>query len=563
MPNKKDLFSVILLFILAILLLRNLLQSGIYSSHDSEVHVARLAQFNQAIKEGQFPVRWLANWNFGYGYPTFVYSYSLPYYLGAFLKIFIPNFETIFKLLIFLSVLLSGVTFYIFARQLTAPLSALIGSVFYLTAPYRFADVYERGALGEAFVFIFLPLLFLSPHTILRSKTSLLRSKISLKRNKSLGFLITSLTVFAVITTHALTFLIFLLPAVFYSLLFLKGDFKKMKLYISAIVFGFLLAAFQWLPMVFEQKYIQLDQTYFNIFQGNFISTFQLLRIPHAGVNIGTGIQLGLAQVFIVLFTLVYILYLRISKRKTELLVVFLFLSVIIAAFLTTNLSREIWTDIKPLQTLIFPWRFLTYTTFATAFLASLLANNLTFKKSWLAFFFLIFLAIFPSRHYLKGYNWYSFSDNYYLRYADPLKLDNYYLPKGLTKNLELLPPDPVSIIEGDGQIKIIKKQSNQLQIAAHLKKNSKVQFHTLYFPGWELTIDGAKTAIITNTPHLEGIVTAEIPAGNHKAVLKFEETPLRRQGNFLTLASFLILLLLIAKYYSFGQFSKATKQVL
>lgn len=549
MPNKKDLFSIILLFILAIFLLRNLLQSGIYFSHDSEVHVARLAQFNQAIKEGQFPVRWLANWNFGYGYPTFVYSYSLPYYLGAFLKIFIPNFETVFKLLIFLSVLLSGVTFYIFARLLTASLPALVGSVFYLTAPYRFADVYERGALGEALVFIFLPLLFLSPHTI--------------KRDKSLGFLITSLTVFAAITTHALTFLIFLLPTIFYSFLILKSEFKKMKLYIGSIFFGFLLAVFQWLPMVFEQKYIQLDQTYFNIFQGNFITVFQLLRIPHVGVNIGTGIQLGLVQVFIVLSTLIYILYQRVFKRKTEPLVIFFFLSVIVAAFLTTNLSRQIWINSKPLQTLIFPWRFLTYTTFATAVLASFLTNKLTFKKSWLIILSLIFLAIFPSRHYLKGYNWHSFSDDYYLRYSDPLKLDNYYLPTGLIKNLDLLSLAPASIVEGAGQVEIIQKHSSQIQVVVQLAENSRVQFHTIYFPGWELTIDGTKTAIITDTSHLEGIITAEIPVGNHQVVLKFRETPLRRQANFLTFALFLILLLLIAKNYFPGQFSKATKQVL
>lgn len=549
MPNKKDLFFIILLFALAIFLLRNLLQSGIYSSHDGQVHVARLAQFNQAIKEGQFPVRWLPNWNFGYGYPTFVYSYSFPYYLGTFLKIFIANFEAIFKLLIFLSVSLSGVTFYIFARLLTAPLPALVGSVFYLTAPYRFADVYERGALGEALVFIFLPLLFLSPHTI--------------KRNKSLGFLITSLTVFAAITTHALTFLIFLLPTIFYSFLILKSEFKKMKLYIGSMFFGFLLAAFQWLPMVFEQKYVQLDQTYFNIFQGNFITTFQLLRIPHVGVNIGTGIQLGLAQIFIVLSTLVYILYQRIFKRKTELLVVSLFLSAVIAAFLTTHLSREIWISIRLLQTLIFPWRFLTYTTFATAVLVCFLTRNLILKKSWLIIFFLIFLAIFPSRHYLKGYNWHSFGNSYYLDYTDPQKLDNYYLPKGLTKNLELLPSDSISIIEGEGQVEIVKKQSNQLVAIAQLEKNSKVLFHTIYFPGWELTIDGVKTAIATNTRHLEGIITAEIPAGNHQVVLKFKETPLRRTADLLTLISFLILLLLIVKIYSFRQSSKAVKQVL
>lgn len=548
MVGKTPIFLLAVLA-LATLLLANLFQNGIYTSHDGEVHVARLVQFSQSLADGQFPPRWLDNWNFGFGYPTFVYLYSLPYYFGAFLRIFGLSFEEIFKILIYLSLSLSGISFYFFAKNYTGSLAAFIGAVFYITAPYRFADIYERGALGEALVFIFIPLLFLAPAIIVKKKVS--------------GFVISSLVTFACVATHALTFLIFILPALAFGIFILARDIRSYLIFLASVGFGFLLAAFQWMPMIFEQKYIQLDQTYFNIFQANFITVFQLLRIPHVGVNIGTGIQLGLVQAFIVLSTLIYILYQRVFKRKTEPLVIFFFLSVIVAAFLTTNLSKEIWTSIRLLQILIFPWRFLTYTTFATAVLVSFLTNKLTFKKSWLIILSLIFLAIFPSRHYLKGYNWHSFSDDYYLRYTDPLKFDNYYLPQGLTKNLELLPSDPVSIIEGEGQVEIIKKQTNQLVAVAHLEKNSKVQFHTIYFPGWELTVDGVKTVIITNTPHLEGIITAEIPTGNHQVVVKFGETPLRKTADLLTLLSFLILLLLIVKIYSFRQSSKAVKQVL
>lgn len=529
MRGKKDLFSVILLLILAVFLLRNLLQSGIYSSHDSEVHVARLAQFNQAAKDGQFPPRWLASWNFGYGYPTFVYSYSLPYYLGAFLKIFIANFETIFKVLIFLSVSLSGVTFYMFARVLTTPLPALAGSVFYLTAPYRFADVYERGALGEAFVFIFLPLLFLSPHT--------------LRQNKTFGFLITSLTIFAAITTHALTFLIFVLPAVFYSFLIFKGEFKKMKLYIGAIVFGFLLAAFQWLPMVFEQKYIRLDETYFNIFEGNFITAFQLLRIPKETINIGTGIQLGSAQILIILITLVYILILFLKKKNQNPLVFFFITTVIVAGYLITDLSKEIWKNFRPLQTLLFPWRFLTYTTFTTALLAALLFSGFPKKiPKILIFPLILFLAIFPSRHYLKGSGWHTFPNQFYASYVDQHKLENYYLPRGTTKELERLGLPPISIIKGEGQVLLTNRKSNLIEAEANLLTGSQVQFHTIYFPGWALYVDDKSFPLNHEWPNLEGLITASVPSGRHRLTLKFQETPLRKIGNLISLGSFLFL---------------------
>lgn len=533
MPNKKDLFFVILQVIITLLLLHNLLKIGIYSSHDSEVHIARLAQFNQAMKEGQFPPRWLASWNFGYGYPTFIYSYSLPYYLGTLIKNFGLNYEQIFKILMYLSLFLSSLTFYYFAKKTVNPWAAFIGAVFYVSAPYRFADIYERGALGESLTFVLIPLLFLSPHIIAKYPTR--------------GFLITTLSIFAFLTTHALTFLIFIVPATVYSYFVLS--FKKMffQILLPALVFGFSLATFQWLPMIFEQKYVDLDKTYFNIYEGNFITAFQLLRIPHEGINIGTGVQLGSAQILIILISLAYILILFLTKKKQNLLIVLFLITTIIASYLTTDLSKEIWKNFRPLQTLLFSWRFLTYTTFATAVLASFLFSNLDKKILKIIIFPLaIFLAVFPSRHYLKGSTWHTFPEQFYATYPDRLKLDNYYLPKGTNKNLDELSLEPLSIIQGQGSVKLISKVSNQIQAEAYLSSDSKVQFHTIYFPGWQLYVDGQKSEIIKDYPNMEGIIVAKVQSGVREIDLKFEETLLRKMANYTTLISFLVLSLII-----------------
>lgn len=504
-----------------------------YSSHDSTIHIARLAQSFTALKEGHFPLRWLSNWHFGFGYPVFIFTYSLPYYVGALFKIFGFSFETIFKILIFLSLFFSGIGFFYFAKKYFKDFEALIGSLFFIAAPYRFADIYERGALGEALSFIFIPLLFITPHSLIK--------------NKLRGFIFTSLVIFAFITTHALTFLVFF-PVILIYPLFVFG--KKLKDYLyffSAIAFGFLLSSYQWIPLIFEQKYADLDNTYFNIYRGHFITIYQLLRIPKEGINIGTGIQLGTAQIVVVCLIIFLIFYDFLKRRKVDRLVVFFLITSFITAFLTLDLSKTIWNNFGPLQKLVFPWRFLTLTIFITSFFAAYLVNffhKVKYRK--LLIVLLIFLAFFPSRHYLKGYFWHSFTDDYYNNYPDEYRIDSYFLPRGLIKNFDKLQLKNVSVIEGKGEVELLKKQNNLLEVMANLSQESKIQFHTFYFPGWELKVSGKKWPIITNQHNLEGIIVSSLPAGNHQLSLKFTETPLRLISDLLSLGSFILLFLIL-----------------
>lgn len=550
MRKRPDLLWLVTLVVISILLLSNLTTKGIYSSHDGEIHIARIAQVGEALKHQSPPIRWLSNFNFGFGYPTFVYAYSLPYYFSSLLAVATRDPEITFKLLILLSVVFSAVTFYYFVKLTFSRPAAFVGSLFYISAPYRFADIYERGALGEVLSFMISPLLFMSPYI--------------LSRNIYLGFITTALVVATFIGTHAITFIIFLSTTVAISPLVFK---KNLKLYIYfgiAVLLGFLLSAFQWIPMIFEQKYINLDSTYFNIFEGTFISVNQLLRIPAADINTGTGIQLGTAQILTLGATLIAISWQLIKKKAVDFYVVFFLVTAVIAAILTLDLSKIIWTTFGPLQTVLFPWRFLTLTTFACAFLAAALASSLTRKSiNFVALPILIFIAVFPSRHFLKGHNWHTFDNNFYQSYPDSLKLDNYYLPMELKVNLQELQLEPVSVVDGEGMASLLSKQNNLIIAQVAASQESKVQFHTIYFPGWMLTIDGQRSEIIKDFPSLEGIIVARLPKGNHIATLKFEETPLRRAANLLSLFGLMILVAVVFARAYLAQLSRKVKQVL
>lgn len=537
--RRLDFLLILLLTAISCLLLFNLFKRGVYTAHDSQVHIARISQFKQAMEDGQLPVRWLAHWYFDYGYPTYVYLYSLPYYIGALATVAVEDPEIIFKLLIFLSLFLSSITFYVFARNIRfgenniSPLAAGVGAIFYIAAPYRFADIYERGALGEALFFVFAPLLFLGSILIAKSGFG--------------GYLVTSIATFALITTHTLSFAILLPMAITFSLIYERGRLLPTLQFLLSVIFGFILAAYQWVPMIFEQKYIELSKTYFNIYEGNFISIYQLLRIPKVGINTGTGIQLGSAQIAIILITLIYTVAKVLKRKYQNSLVIFLLVSTIFSAYFSTDLSKQLWSSLKPMQTLIFSWRFLTYTTFATAILAAIITQIVPKSKLKIAVILaFIFLAIFPSRHYLKGKNWHTYNKEFYATYTDPLKLDSYYLPKGANYNIENYDLPKISIIKGQGNVTSTTIKSNEIKSEVQLATNSLIGFHTIYFPGWRLYVDNHQTEIVRNKEGLEGVIVASIPPGLHKLDLRFEETNLRKTANFTTVIGLLLLLLVL-----------------
>lgn len=544
---KRDPLYILIIFVLSAFLLNQLFRNGVFYSHDGEIHIARLAQFTSAIADKQIPVRWLPNWNFGFGYPAFVYIYSLPYYIGLILKAFALTYEQIFKVLLFLSLSFSGITFYYFAKSKFSKTAAIVGAVFYITAPYRFADIFERGALGETLAFIFAPLLFLMPHVLIKKPKK--------------GFILTTIIIFAFITTHALTFLIFLPASIIYSVFIFKKNSKHYFAFFLSIAFGFFLASFQWIPMIFEQKYVDLGKTYYNLYLGHFITYNQLLRIPKEDINIGTGIQLGAAQILVILISTAFVIYKLFSRQKGKGIAIYFITVALVSSYLSTTLSKSIWESVSILPTVLFPWRFLALSIFSAAFLSSFIVQQARTFKLLVAIVFVI-IAIVPSRHYLKSTGWHTHSDNFYVNYQDNQKLDYYFLPKGLVQNLDQIKIPLVSILGGAGQLEITKKQSNKLEVKANLNENSRILFHVINFPGWALTIDGKIAKIDENESGYSGIITADVPIGEHQVTLSFHETPVRQLANTLSLVSFLFLIvaLVYGKFLS-GHWALKVKQ--
>src|SRR5213076_3108008 len=88
-----------------------------FHTHDGYPHLARIPAYMKALKDGEFPVRWAGDLNYGYGMPLFNFYYQLPYFIASGLLFFGLGLVNSFKISISLSFLLSGIFMFAFAKE--------------------------------------------------------------------------------------------------------------------------------------------------------------------------------------------------------------------------------------------------------------------------------------------------------------------------------------------------------------------------------------------------------------------------------------------------------------
>jgi len=312
--------TLLILFLITLPSLISFFNTQFFYTQDY-IFIARLQQMSKALSDGYFPVRWAGDLRFGE--PLFNFYAPLPYYLGALIKLLGFNYIWVAKILFILSSFLSAVTMYLLCRKLFNQKSAFLATALYIWAPYRAVDLYVRGALSEAFAFVFFPLIFYA--------SLLLSQKITLRR---ISFL--SISLAGLFLTHNVTTLIFL-PFLFLWWLYLWIKQKNRRLilhFCSSLVLGLGLSATFLLPAVFERGFIQTKYLlvgYFD-FRAHFVAFYQFFSTFWGygsslwGPIDDMSFQVGLAHWVAMLFALV-VGFIKRSDKKILLLTSFLFFS--------------------------------------------------------------------------------------------------------------------------------------------------------------------------------------------------------------------------------------------
>jgi len=234
-----------LLLLLQLLLLPAyslMLRPGIFTMHD--FHVFRQQQFDKCLHLGYFPCRWAFDATKGYGQPLFNFYGQLPYWIGQIPRLLGTQIIDAAKLNFIFTLTASAVAMFFLARKFWGNTGGVVSAVFYTYAPYRAVDIWVRGALNEAYSFIWYPLILL-----------FLDNYLEHKQKRDLFWLIIFST--ALLITHNLSMLMI---APFLAIWTLK-KLKAIPGLIAAGLTIFLLSAFYLLPVVFESSQVTLTQT--------------------------------------------------------------------------------------------------------------------------------------------------------------------------------------------------------------------------------------------------------------------------------------------------------------
>ena len=156
----KKIIPIIFLLILSFWSIKPLFNQGFFPVHDN-VQVERVYEMGRALREGQFPVRWVGDLGYGFGYPIFNFYAPLPYYVGGFFNFLGLDAIVATKLMFGIGILLAVISMYILASSFWGRLGGMLSAVLYLYSPYHALDIYVRGAVDEFWAMAFLPFVFL------------------------------------------------------------------------------------------------------------------------------------------------------------------------------------------------------------------------------------------------------------------------------------------------------------------------------------------------------------------------------------------------------------------
>lgn len=251
---KKFTLFILFILLLSIPAVWPIVAPGFFPVHD-DAQVARVQQMHAASRGGQFPVRWVPDLGYGYGYPIFNFYNPLPYYFGASFMFVGFDVLTATKLMYVFPVFLSGITMFIFSRLLLSNTASVLAGIFYVYAPYHAVQIYVRGAVAEYWAYAILPLVFYA----------LWKKKIILG----------ALSFAALILSHNLTSFMsipFILLFFFFQIIEIftskkTRDIKSSIIHYSlSIILALGLSAFFWLPSVLESSKTGVDQMVFEKF---------------------------------------------------------------------------------------------------------------------------------------------------------------------------------------------------------------------------------------------------------------------------------------------------------
>ena len=541
-----------------------------FNAHDARHSVFFLVEFDQTFRDGYLWPRWSPDFSFGYGYPLFNLYAPLAFYAAELFHLMGFSLTAAVKAVYILATIVAGLSMYGFAHRLFGRGAGLLAAVVYMYVPFHLVEIYVRSAYAEFVSLAVVPFIFWAFTELIAAPN---RRRVAAAAFTYGILALTHHTSFFTFTPFLIIYILYLILAK--SRLNVVA-FVKYAMYAAAAgILGIMLAAIYLIPVLAETRYIKVEQwtsgSYNYLQHFVYFSQFLEENWGYGYAGVGTqddfSFQLGIVIFCLVVFTLVLSVMHPYKHRNTA---VFFMVSTLVAVLLMSPLAETVW-QIIPIASLVqFPWRMLVITAFSMSIVCGALIPSITSHKSQIAdynFYLLSFVVILGSFAYTLP------------QYTDipawaetPLAVINWdrasivdrvgmvsvtdEQPQTGPMEQQYLNGDPLitaGIIAGEGTLEMLHHggASDKVKIVADTPVT--LQFYTYDYPGWQVTLNGDPLPHRYEPPY--GLITVDVPAGNHEVYLQMGSTLARTIGvMFSGLALLLILILAFAPKLPFSK---------
>lgn len=548
----KRVFPILFLLLLSMYAIRPLFASGYFPMHD-DTQVSRVIEMGKSLKEGQFPVRWVSDLGYGYGYPIYNFYGPLPYYAGgALYAVGVPAIIAT-KIMFAIGIVTPAIILFFVMSFLLGWQVGMLTSVLYLFFPYHAVQIYVRGAVGEYWTLMFWPLI--------------LYSFVSSKTNKRITPSVAGVIgISGAIVAHTLLgyVTVLVVAAMYVGYWTYRMAQKTFDLYTallqgSTILLGLGVSAFFWLPAIVEMNFTsvsgQVSQTanYLDHFVciGQLWSSLWGFAGSASGCIDGLSFMLGKIHLLLAAISVFLWVYMRPKAGQGQAIWTIGLVLAATGVFFTTVYSQALWSIIPGFSYIQYPWRFLGLASFGLALVGGVLPLILT-KKELPRIFMVIILSIgvvyMSQKWFVPQYIYQKtsadFEDIVDLRWRVS-KISDEYLPASVIRPKEASAAVFDTIDKG-GALDVIELDKTAIyeRLRVTATESAMVTLRKAYFPGWRYFVNQKEvTPIVT-----DGLPNIMIHQGVSEVSMIFTNTPVRILGNWISFIS--IWLVLGGMYY-------------
>lgn len=496
--SDNKITNYLIIILVGIILSIPLKYIQIRDTHDGCLHYLRIMGTLNSFKLGQFPPIVAPFYCYGWGYSMNLFYNPLVTYIPLLLKLCIPSYMLMLKIYAGLCTILSGITMYIFVKNVTKNKTiSLFAAILYMAAPYKLGDVYRRYAIGEFTSFIFMPMLFDGLYNLF-------------KQDGKRHYLISISTILLLLTHTVTTFYLAIISFV-YVLFNIKKLKEKdvIKKVIINLTFVILVCMFFIAPMMEARK--KADYTIFDseimLTNGDYVykNTLNIDRLFKEKVVIFEDTIFCLGIIYVALFITSVYTYKLVKKEYKDFYIIAVFFSIISVFMCTKFCPWFMFPDF--FCKLQYPWRMLGFFNFFSAFVIGInlyILINMITKKTIIKIMISIIVFSMIITNSISIMMQFKTKDEHldekYIKIItdniciNPLNINREYMTiNALVEQKDYLQErehDKIYITSGSAQI--LEDNKEELSMTAkinNIEKDTILEFPFLYYPGYQMTI--------------------------------------------------------------------------